>query len=53
MNVKIVLENYQQQEYLKTYFVDIQCLQYESLVVMKVSMMYKEVKIAGKNFANP
>ena len=51
MNVKIILENYQQQEYLKTYFVDVQCLQYESLVVMKVNM-YKEVKIAGENFAN-
>ena len=51
MNVKIILENYQQQEYLKTYFVDVQCLQYESLVVMKVNM-YEEVKIAGKNFAN-
>ena len=52
MDIKIILKNHPQIKWVNAFSVVIQCLEDQHLMVLKINMVYAEVKIAW-SFANP
>ena len=46
MDVKIILKNHPQIKWVNAFSVVIQCLEDQHLMVLKINMIYAEVKIA-------